>query len=97
MSSYFVSLAIELGQLDLGSGGGVGDWYVKLDIELVATKVMDVPAAACPARSLGVGGRDPEPIVVVGLVHARVGDQRPVLLFQPLRPGRSVPRSRSRR
>lgn len=58
---------------------------------------MDIPAGALPAGALRVGGGDAEPVVVSGLVHARVRDQRPVFLLQPLRPRRPVPRPRSRR
>lgn len=51
---------------------------------------MDVPALASPTSALGIGGGDAEPVVVVGLVHGGVGDQRLVLLLQPLSPGGAI-------
>lgn len=42
---------------------------------------MNIPTLASPTRALGVGGGDTELVVVVGLVHLGVGNQRLVLLF----------------
>jgi hypothetical protein len=86
-----------LGELELGRGGRIGDGDIELEVELVLEEVVDIPALAGPARALGIGGGDPEPVVILGLVHLRVGDQRPVLLLQPLRPRRAVPRPGLRR
>lgn len=92
-----VGLAVELGELDLGSGGGVGDGNIELELEFVAAEVVNVPASALPAGALGIGGRDPEPVVVVRLVHGGVGDQGSVLLLETLRPCCAVPRTCSGR
>lgn len=88
-----MGLAVELRELELGSGGRVGDRNIELEIELVLEEVVDVPALAGPTCPLGIGCGDSEPVVVVGLVHLSVGDQRLVLLFQPLRPRRPISRS----
>jgi hypothetical protein len=92
-----VSLAVEGGELDLGGDLGVGDGHVELERELIAAEVVDVPAGPLPAGSLRVGGGDAEPVVVLGLVHRRVGDERAVLLLEPLPPRLAVPRTRARR
>jgi len=94
---HLVGLAVEGGELDLGGDLGVGDGDVELERELVAAEVVDVPAGALPAGALRVGGGDAEPVVVLGLVHRRVGDQRAVLLLEPLPPRLAVPRPRPRR
>ena len=85
-----LGLAIELRELELGSCGGIGDRDIELEVELVLEEIVHVPALACPTCPLRIGRGDPEPIVVVGLVHLCVGDEGLVLLLQPLRPGRTV-------
>lgn len=91
-AEYLLSLPIELGQLDLGRGGRVRDGDIKLKVKLVLQQVVYVPALSGPPRAVGVGG-DAEPVVVLGLVHGGVGDQGPVLLLEPLRPGGAVARA----
>lgn len=88
-----LGLAIELGELKFRGGGRVSNWYIKLQIELVFEQIVDVPALAGPPGALRVGGGDPEPVVVLGFVHGGVGDQRLVLLLEPLRPGGAVARA----
>jgi hypothetical protein len=90
-----VGLAVEGGQLDFRGDLWVGDGDVELEGELVAAEVVDVPAGALPAGALRVGGGDAEPVVVLGLVHRRVGDQRAVLLLEPLPPRLAVPGPRA--
>ena len=92
-----MGLAVEGGELDLGGDLGVGDGDVELERELIAAEVVDVPAGSLPAGALRVGGGDAEPVVVLGLVHRRVGDERAVLLLEPLPPRLAVPRARARR
>lgn len=89
-SIHLLGLAIELRELELGSGGGIGDRDIELEVELVLEEIVHVPAFPCPTCPLRIGSGDPEPIVVIGLVHLCVGDQGLVLLLQPLRPGRTV-------
>lgn len=90
-------LAIELRQLEFGSGGGVGDGDIELEVELVLEEVVDVPALASPARTLRIGSGNAEPIVILGLVHGGVGYQCLVLLLESLRPGGTVSRPGFRR
>lgn len=87
-----MSLAVKCGEFDLRCGGGVCDGDVELEGKVVAAEVVDIPAGAFPTGALGVGRRDAEPIVVVRLVYGCVGDQRLVLLLQPLLPRFPIPR-----
>nr|GMC55127.1 hypothetical protein Iba_chr01eCG4510 [Ipomoea batatas] len=81
---------LQLGQLELGGGGGISDGDIELEIEFILEEVVNVPALAGPASPLRIRSGDPEPVVILGFVHRRVGDQRLVLLLQPLRPGGAV-------
>lgn len=89
-SIHLLGLSIKLGQFEFGSGGRIGNGDIKLQIELVFEQIVNIPTFAGPARALRIGGGDPEPIVVVGLVHGGVGDERLVLLLEALRPGGAV-------
>jgi len=89
-SIHLLSLSIELRQLDLGRSRRVRNGDIKLKVKFVLQQVMDVPAFSGPPCAVGVGGGDAEPVVVIGLVHGGVGDQRLVLLLETLRPGGAV-------
>merc|ERR1712141_38252 len=73
---------IEFGDSNFGRSRRVGDRNVKLEVEFVLEKVVDVPTFSPPSRSFFVGFQS-EPVVILFLVIAHVLDQRLVLLFQP--------------
>lgn len=89
-----MGFSIQLREFEFGGGGRVSDGDIELEVEFVLEEVVDVPAFTGPTSAFGIGGGDAEPIVVVGLVHLRVGYERLVLLLQPLRPCRAVTRTR---
>lgn len=89
-SVHLVGLAIKFRELNLGRRGWISDGDVKLEVEFVLEKVVDVPALADPTSALCVGSGNTEPVVVLGLVHRGVGDECPVLFLEPLRPRRPI-------
>lgn len=89
-SIHLLSLAVNLRQLKLRSSGWIGNRDIELEIEFVFEKVVNIPTLASPTRALRIGSGDTEPVIVVGLVHLGIRNQRLVLLFQPLRPCRAV-------
>lgn len=92
-----MGLSVQLREFEFGGGGRVGDRDIELEVEFVLEEVVDVPAFTGPTSAFGIGGGDAKPIVVVGLVHLRVGYESLVLFLQPLRPCRAVSRTRLRR
>lgn len=89
---HLMRFAIELRQFDFRGSCRVSYRYIELEVKFVLMKVMNVPTRANPAGTFGISG-DPEPIVVIGLVHGCISYQSFVLLLQPLRPFTSVARA----
>lgn len=96
-SIHLLRLSIELWQLKLRCRSRISNGNIELQIELVFQQIVNIPTFASPSCPLRISGGDPKPVVVVGLVHGGIGDQRFVFFLQALRPRATIARPRFHR